>query len=153
MNWEAIGAIAEGLGAAGVLATLVYLVGQVRTNNRLLRSESFRTSTELTVQIGLKIAESRDLAELFQKGVRDPDQLDGPDRGRFTWLIASLVGQEQQTFIDRRLGLAMEEEEGGLQRSYAGVLDTPGGRWWWTRNRSRYYSLFAEHIDREMFAD
>jgi hypothetical protein len=153
MNWEAFGSIAEALGAAGVIVTLIYLVGQVRTNNRLLRSNSARTSTELTVQIGLKIAESRDLAELFQKGVHDPDQLDGPDRGRFTWLMASLVGQEQQTFVDEQLGLTTDDEESQLQRAYAGVLDSSGGRWWWTRNRSRYLAAFAEHIDREMFAD
>jgi len=153
MNWEAIGAIAEGLGAAGVLATLVYLVGQVRTNNRLLRSESERASTELTNQTALKIAESRDLAELFQKGVLDPDQLDGPDRGRFIWLMASLVNQEQLTFFDRHLGLKGQLELGDLKETYESVLDTPGGQWWWARNRNRYFPAFVEHIDREIFAD
>ena len=32
MDWEAIGAIGEVLGAAGVLATLVYLATQIRQN-------------------------------------------------------------------------------------------------------------------------
>ena len=30
MNWDAIGAIAELLGAVGVIASLVYLAGQIR---------------------------------------------------------------------------------------------------------------------------
>jgi hypothetical protein len=30
MNWDAIGAIAELLGAIGVIASLVYLAGQIR---------------------------------------------------------------------------------------------------------------------------
>lgn len=32
MNWDAIGAIAEVLGAVGVIASLVYLAGQVRSS-------------------------------------------------------------------------------------------------------------------------
>ena len=32
MNWEAIAAVAELLGALGVIASLVYLAGQVRSN-------------------------------------------------------------------------------------------------------------------------
>lgn len=34
MNWEAIGAVGEILGAAGVIATLVYLAVQIRQNTR-----------------------------------------------------------------------------------------------------------------------
>jgi hypothetical protein len=48
MNWDAIGAVAEGLGATGVIVTLVYLVRQLRTNNLLLRSESNRYATQAT---------------------------------------------------------------------------------------------------------
>ena len=36
MNWEAIGAIAESLGAIGVIATLAYLAVQIRQNTRAL---------------------------------------------------------------------------------------------------------------------
>ncbi len=32
MNWDAIGAIAELLGAVGVIASLVYLATQIRQN-------------------------------------------------------------------------------------------------------------------------
>ena len=37
MNWEAIGAIAESLGAIGVIASLVYLASQIRDTRRALR--------------------------------------------------------------------------------------------------------------------
>ena len=42
MNWEAFGAIAEMVGAAAVVATLLYLSIQVRTANRQAELESFR---------------------------------------------------------------------------------------------------------------
>jgi hypothetical protein len=34
MNWDAVGAIAELTGAIGVIASLLYLAGQVRSSNR-----------------------------------------------------------------------------------------------------------------------
>ena len=34
MNWEAIGAVGEILGAAGVIVTLVYLARQIHVSNR-----------------------------------------------------------------------------------------------------------------------
>ena len=68
MNWEALGAIAEGLGAAGVLVTLIYLVGQVRTNNRLIFSEGRRAAVQNINQLGLGIADNRQMAELFVAG-------------------------------------------------------------------------------------
>ena len=40
MNWEAIGAIAELLGAFGVIASLIYLATQIRQNSRQLMGAS-----------------------------------------------------------------------------------------------------------------
>jgi hypothetical protein len=40
MNWEAIGAIGEVLGAVGVVATLGYLAFQLRQNNKLLSAQA-----------------------------------------------------------------------------------------------------------------
>jgi hypothetical protein len=40
MNWDAIGAIAELLGAIGVIASLVYLATQIRQSRLLPRSST-----------------------------------------------------------------------------------------------------------------
>ncbi len=46
MNWEAIGAIGEVLGAAGVILTLGYLAFQIRQNNRHLAQEAQRSRSQ-----------------------------------------------------------------------------------------------------------
>ncbi len=43
MNWDAIGAIGEILGALGVLVTLVYLATQIRENTRSLQAVSLQS--------------------------------------------------------------------------------------------------------------
>jgi hypothetical protein len=42
MNWDAIGAIAEGVGSIAVVVTLAYLAIQMRTANKQRELESYR---------------------------------------------------------------------------------------------------------------
>jgi hypothetical protein len=41
MNWEAVGAIAELLGAIGVIASLVYLAIQIRMSRSVVRTSNY----------------------------------------------------------------------------------------------------------------
>ena len=42
MSWDAIGAVAELLGAFGVIASLVYLANQMRQNTRAMRASAYQ---------------------------------------------------------------------------------------------------------------
>ena len=46
MNWEAIGAIGEILGAVAVLVTLVYLTTQIKQNTRTTRAKTYSSTTD-----------------------------------------------------------------------------------------------------------
>ena len=147
MNWDAIGAIAELLGAGAVVVTLVFLIGQLRTNNRLLRAESLRFGTRASMETGLAIASDRHVAEVFAKGLADPESLDSTDKGRFMWLMSSLVTAQHATHQERELGLATRAEGGNLAESMRAILDTPGGRWFWQRVRGSYQPGFVEAVE------
>ncbi len=41
MNWEAVGAVGEALGAIAVVVTLIYLASQLRQNTKALRSSTY----------------------------------------------------------------------------------------------------------------
>ena len=43
VNWEAIGAVGEMLGALGVIVTLIYLATQIRQNTGAVRSQTRAT--------------------------------------------------------------------------------------------------------------
>ena len=49
MNWEAIGAGGEMLGALGVIATLGYLAVQIRQNTRSIKDSAFQ---EISSSVG-----------------------------------------------------------------------------------------------------
>ncbi|MFT4799432.1 MAG: hypothetical protein ACJAYE_003628 [Candidatus Azotimanducaceae bacterium] len=65
MNWDAVGAVAELVGAAGVIVTLIYLATQVRQNTKSISTSSFQATTDALNQVNALIADNSDLAEIF----------------------------------------------------------------------------------------
>ena len=77
MNWEAIGAVGEVLGALGVIATLGYLAAQIRQNTRALHSSSCSQNAEQLWLVNLAIAQDRDLARMMAEiGTEKPLSLE-----------------------------------------------------------------------------
>jgi hypothetical protein len=59
VNWDALGAIAEALGAAGVIATLVYLSLQVRRNSKEILESRTQRVFELMIETRSSLAEGK----------------------------------------------------------------------------------------------
>jgi hypothetical protein len=65
MNWEAIGALGEILGALAVFGTLVYLAIQIKQNSSMIKAnikEQRAAAAQVQIQRGI------DLAPIFVKG-------------------------------------------------------------------------------------
>ena len=45
MNWDAVGSVAETIGALGVILSLIYLANQIRNQNRQARLDSINELT------------------------------------------------------------------------------------------------------------
>ncbi len=68
MNWEALGAIGETVGAIGVVATLLYLAVQIRQNNRKLGESTSAALNQFFANINSRISSDEQFAELFIRG-------------------------------------------------------------------------------------
>lgn len=71
MNWEALGAIAETLGATGVIATLAYLAVQIRQNTRsldegqrLAKVQSYEKRADMVAQHLVALRDSPSIAKI-----------------------------------------------------------------------------------------
>ena len=76
MNWEAIGAVAEGLGAVGVIASLLYVGIQVRASTRAAAVEAKLQSTRMYTDFLILLVQSPDLNDVMIRGRRDFESLD-----------------------------------------------------------------------------
>ena len=76
MNWEAVGAIAEALGATGVIASLIYVATQVRQSNVVARNQARQTWMQFDQQELHKVVDNPSLFLAFtEKEISTEDKI------------------------------------------------------------------------------
>ena len=75
MNWEAVGALAELIGAAGVILSLIYLATQVRQSNQESRASMIHAIAAAGRDWNQPFQFDRDLAHAWTIGSEDPSKL------------------------------------------------------------------------------
>ena len=84
MNWDVVAAIAELVGALGVLLTLGYLAIQIRDNTRSLEAASLQSVLDgPRDRYFLPMAQDREMADLFARGLNGLEHLRPDERRRF----------------------------------------------------------------------
>src|SRR5262245_53393900 len=103
MNWEAIGAIGEVVGAGSVVVTLVYLAIQVRQNTK---AERIGTAQQILSTGALINAESANNPELFDVMLKlgNGEELSPRERTAFSMFLASIFAQFWQVHFQYTQG-------------------------------------------------
>jgi hypothetical protein len=165
VNWGAVGALGEVLGAIIVLATLFYLSRQIRHNadsldqaNRYARASSVHESNSLFVHVFSQLGQSAELAAIYHKALAG-EALDTAESVRFAafvntyfaWLEAtyaqaaeelSLLNVLKETRSD--LEFVMETSQPYMKR----LLQTEAGREWWLTDAPHLYTpAFIAAVD------
>ena len=68
MNWDAIGAVGEIIGAAGVIITLAYLATQIRQNTNQLKGEAISSINDTEIVLTKELRGDHDLFVLIIRG-------------------------------------------------------------------------------------
>ena len=74
MNWDAIGAISEGLGSIAVFVTLAYLATQIRDTRAAIIAQSYQSRANTASDIQIQIAQHDALVELMDR-TNDVDEI------------------------------------------------------------------------------
>lgn len=93
MNWDAIGAIAETLGAVGVIASLVYLAGQIRQNTSNVRNSTAASFADSALAFNTFLAQE-DVNRIWWDGLTDPEALPEAEFRRFTQILSTAMTRE-----------------------------------------------------------
>jgi hypothetical protein len=112
VNWEAIGAVAELLGATGVIISLVYLANQLRSNSRVVRANSAWDAEIHFASANNDNAADPRLASLIQR-VMTPgstiEDLDESDRAQIWFAALAAVQTCQAQYFLKKEGCLPEE--------------------------------------------
>jgi len=131
MNWEALGAIAELLGAIGVIATLVYLSAQIRHNNEQLRGAATTAVYEYQRTLTGMLSADPELYKIALRGNEDLASLDAWEQQRFTIWAIHETGMWEMCHRLLKQGALDRELYRGKETYWLQLHSSPGRRQWW----------------------
>ena len=146
MNWEAIGTIAEIIGAAAVVISLLYVATQIRQNTRQIRvathegtNRDFRQFTREVLTAGL--------TDVFVRGLEDPESLDDNQKLDFAFMMYDLFKAFENVHYHYLHGTLGEDAWQGWRRFIEQYATAPGAQSYWGVRRDIFASDFRELID------
>jgi hypothetical protein len=157
VNWEAIGALGELIGAAAVVLTLFYLARQVREASEEARQnqvELRRTRYDaLNRELARTVSDwgaNPEVAEIMLRGHQSPTSLSQPEVFRFY--------AAQQRFFRNLEALFIYSAEGGIhdwgaegwRSNLCDYITFPGVRGYWEDRRHFYSEAFQAEVERLM---
>ncbi len=131
MNWDAIGAIGEMLGAAAVVLTLFYLAIQVRQSTRQEELQSFQTAIQLYLSNVDEVTRTKGGAEIFRQGLNEFDNLAAHDQAAFHSKMHSLLHGFHTVWKLNKAGTLPDYELVAMRRIFIELLLSPAGQQWW----------------------
>lgn len=150
MNWEAIGAVAELVGAIGVIASLAYLASQIRQNTNAMRGTAHESSVSRNTAFTIAVGTSAQVSEVLTRGHRAYESLTNAERAQYAHLMGAMLLGAETTFHQHKRG-NLEEEiwERSIQTIlYYAVFS--GFRTHWKKARAGYTPEFRAIIDAEI---
>ena len=143
MNWEAISAIGQIVGALAVVISLIYLAREIRSNAHSARLASMDTVIRW---LGELVAHPH-LRELYYRGIHDFESLKGADLVGFSMLMDQLFYIYQEMYYQQLEGHLDQRVWGMTEAPIRELIGYPGIQAWW-RLRSHWFGEeFVNHIN------
>ena len=147
MNWDAVGALAEVIGAITVVITLVYVAAEIRQNTKSNRNVALQTiSTQNADWLSL-ITQDEGVARLFRVGQQDPQELSDDERVRYGMLMTQFFRVFDTQFYQYKTKVLPEEFWQSSVRSMQAILRRKGARMWWTKYGAQMTLPFQQFLD------
>jgi hypothetical protein len=146
MNWAALGAVGELLGALAVVLTLAYLATQVRQNSKSMKVAAKQEMTRQFSDYLDMLLNDDKLLEIHTNGVND-GELTALDKQKFNmlmlksfWYFASMHYQSETHSLD-------QEDWVQSKSMIEGYCRQPGVKKWWGSRRTEFGPNFVLFIE------
>jgi len=136
MNWEAVGATGEIIGALVVFLTLVYLALQIRQNTHATRATSHHAVTDALNQLNLTVAQDEKVAKIWITGMNDRSSLSDIQREQFDALLRAYMHVCDTMYYQAQIGAGDNGLWKAEQRYLVVILSSAGGKDWFEENSS-----------------
>jgi len=152
MNWDAIGAVSELVGALAVVITLIYLALQIRQNTRAVRLDTGHAITEEFRSMFALMAEHKELAELVHAAAADPSAISGVEKVRYYGLNGNFMRAIENAYIQWSEGALDLRHWEGMKRMVCDYAQLPGFQEFWSDRKHWFSEDFQRFMDTDIFA-
>ena len=147
MNWEAIGAVGEAVGAIAVVVTLAYLAMQIRQNTDATRAASHHAVIEALNQGNLAQARDAELAQIWVSGLKDRGVLTEVERQRFDSLCLAYFHVFDSLWYSAKVGTAERNLLLSEEKGFVYLMDSSGVYDWWEANPYAFSPEFRDYME------
>jgi len=151
MNWEAINAIAQAIGAFGVVASLCYLGIQVHRSTRVARIAAQDSAASALRDVTKPYMENAELARIWQIGLENLSALSPENQARFFHAAYQFLKAFETIHTHYAYGLLDLELWKGWCELLRHYIVAPGIAHYWQLRRdlfSERFQKFVQGLDR-----
>ena len=147
MNWTAITALAEVVGAAAVVVSLIYLAIQIRQNTRAVRGAMYDSLVGTNVEFLHSLAVDGALAAKFERALDEWDALAPDDQRQANFVFFQMFRLWENAYYQSRQGTLeplLWQSWRHLMLSYFGRA---GVQKWWRSRRNVFSADYREFLE------
>lgn len=149
MNWDAIGAIGELIGAGAVIATLIYLAQQIKDSARAARSAAVTDATNAIQALYQELGTNPQTSEHFLRGLTEYDAMSKAEQFRWLMLMHSwFIGFQRSFFLSQEGTLDVSLRD-SIGTAIIAVNHMPGVQRYWEQRRSFFQPEFVDWVEEQ----
>jgi hypothetical protein len=147
MNWDAIGAIAEAIGALAVVVSIIYLAVQIRSGTKTLRTTLRDSAFHNLQEWNYVLSSDKDLPLIFKRGLRNPIDLNDKEIARFHHMMYSFYKVFENIYLHYLDGsIAKEAWENNNEILFLYCVQN-GAKEYWQNRREIFDPRFIELVE------
>ena len=146
MTFEQLGGIGEFIGALAVLASLVYLAGEIRRNTKATRLATLQSALGSVQQLFDAPARDAELTRIIRLGMVDRSQLTEDESARLGWWINSVLRHSENTFVQHRSGMLDDQIWAARAHQIRNFFSSPTVLKFWGSTSEGYHEDFREWV-------
>ena len=150
MNWDAIGAVGEIIGAVAVVVSLAYLAMQIRQNSRIVAANTFQSISTTASKETMEIAQNPSLASLIVKMTTEPPELTSTEAMQAQLLLRAIFRNYENHYYQHSRGYFEDEVWDGYVKTMGEQLAGRFGRTWWESHQGAFGKSFVAFVNEEL---
>lgn len=150
MNWEAITAVSELIGAIGVIASLLYLAVQIKADSKARRAATVHDQSEAYRTLLGMIATDSELAKIYYQGIIDFGSLEDFELVRFTSLLGHMFRVFEEAYFQWIEGHLDARVWNGFEGPITDIVAYSGVQAWWSTRSHWYGPEFQEFVQSKL---